>query len=99
MGFSDDTSLVMNSKGVAPRGRSGASTRTPSLPTTTRSPARTRCMGTVLTRQPGPSATDERAWEAPRSTLRTTRAQSISGFSTSSHLPPRRTRVGRLVVA
>ena len=81
-GFSDDTSESMNSKADRPRDGSGACTRTPWLPTTTRSPTRTRCMGTVRT---VPSAA-------------TTRPQSISGFATGTQCPSRRTSEGRLVV-
>ena len=47
LGFSDDTSEAMNSKTWVSRAGVGAWTRTPSLPTTTWSPARTRCIGAV----------------------------------------------------
>ena len=47
MGFSDDTSDAMNSNTWVSRACAGACTRTPSLPTTTASPAATRCMGAV----------------------------------------------------
>ena len=82
-GFSDDTSEAMNSNGLRPLGRSRGRTRTPSEPHTTRSPMRTVCMGAVRAR----------VWSAE-----TTRPQSISGFSTSSHRPSTFTAVGRLVV-
>ena len=44
-GFSDDTSEFMNSKWRMSRSWRGGCTRTPSWPTTTRSPARMRCIG------------------------------------------------------
>ncbi len=46
-GFSEETSEAMNSNIWVSRAVAGACTRTPSLPTTTRSPARTLCIGTV----------------------------------------------------
>ena len=64
---------------------SGGCTRTPPWPTTTRSPARTRCIGTVRT-DGAPSAST------------TTSPQSISGFSTGTQCPSMRTSVARLVV-
>ena len=82
-GFSDDTSEAMNSNGLRPLGRSSGRTRTPSEPHTTRSPMRIRCIGAV---------------RAVVLSAETTRPQSISGFSTSSHLPATFTAVCRLVV-
>ena len=82
-GFSEETSEVMNSNGLRPWGRASGVTRTPSSPTTTWSPMTTRCIGADRTR----------VWSAD-----TTSPQSISGFSTSSHLPRTLTEVGRLVV-
>jgi hypothetical protein len=92
-GFSLETSDVMNAKGsVAPprlpgvgsRGFSSGRTFTPMGPTTTRSPTCAWFMGTA--RAVAPSAA-------------ITRAQSISGRSTSIHRPSIFTEVGRLVVA
>ena len=48
-GFSDDTSEFMNSKLRTSRDRDGACTLTPSKPTTTWSPAFTRCIAIVRT--------------------------------------------------
>ena len=65
----------------------GTLTWMPAAPTTMRMPRVTSDIGTVRTRG------------SPAADSSTTRPQSISGWSTSYHRPPRRTRVSRLVVA
>ena len=65
----------------------GTDTWIPDAPTTIGIPTVTSDRGTVRTRVP------------PAGPRTTTSPQSISGFSTSCHLPSRRTRVSRLVVA
>ena len=86
-GFSDETSEVMKPKPSASSARPGVSTRTPRQPTTTASPARTRCMGTM-----------EHGALPPWRPTPTTRAQSISGRPLAIHRPSTRTQVARLVV-
>ena len=72
LGFSEDTSEFMNSNAPATLRRSGGRTRTPSRPTTTRSP----------TADPV-----HRHRADPAVGVATTRPQSISGFSTRCHSP------------
>ena len=88
LGFSLDTVEPMNSKGWLSRGRSSGTTRMPWWPTTSSSPPRTSLSGTVSAR---------RAPASPAGPTRT--PQSISGLSTRTHSPSRRTKVSRLVVA
>ena len=51
-GFSEETSELMNPNSPPLELMTGRSTRTPRIPTTTRSPALTRCIGTVQASRP-----------------------------------------------
>ena len=84
LGFSLETALVMNSNSSCFfSAASIGKTRMPVRPTTTRSPALTPAIGTHRAAAPSGSST---------------MPQSISWSSTSTHSPPRRTWVRKLVV-
>ena len=86
-GFSEDTTDSMKPNASASFSATGISTLMPLAPVTTHMPARTSDIGRVTTRVGVPSSSSS-----------TIRPQSISGFSTGSHLPFSRTLVARLVV-